>query len=172
MFSGGEFMATTKGYAEELRCIGQMLTARNIVDFELKPLATGYFIEDLHERTSSFSSRLHNWLHGGPYSARAESLTLEPADIEKLSAEGRARRSRAGQLTQFSDLSNILRTIGAYLDSKGVELLGLQKRPISVTLQYRDKSGRDEREDRPVTSFYKFFLELYEKRRQTEKPSA
>ncbi|HEY6997166.1 MAG TPA: hypothetical protein VH851_04525, partial [Candidatus Binatia bacterium] len=66
------------------------------------------------------------------------------------------------------ELSNVLRTVGAYLDSKEVELLELQKRPISLTLQYRDKSGDQETEDRPVTSFYKFFLELYESRGQTQ----
>jgi len=163
-------MTGSTHYVEELRAIGQMLAGRNIVDFELKHVDSGYFIQDLHEHTASFSSRIQNWFHGAPYSARAESLTVSPAEVTRLSAEGRARRDKAGQLTQFRELSNILRTVGAYLDSKGVKLLELQKRPISITLQYRDKSGRDETEDRPVTSFYKFFLELYDKRGQTEEP--
>ena len=163
-------MTDSTHYVEELRAIGQMLAGRNIVDFELKHGDSGYFIQDLHEHTASFSSRIQNWFHGAPYSTRAESLTVSPAEVTRLSAEGRARRDKAGQLTQFRELSNILRTVGAYLDSKGVKLLELQKRPISITLQYRDKSGRDETEDRPVTSFYKFFLELYDKRGQTEEP--
>jgi hypothetical protein len=163
-----QIMANATHYVEDLRAIGQMLAGRNIVDFELKHVASGYFIQDLHEHTASFSSRIQNWFHGAPYSARAESLTVSPAEVTRLSAEGRARRTKAGQLTQFRELSNVLRTIGAYLDSKEVELLELQKRPISVTLQYRDKSGHDEIEDRPLTSFYKYFLELYDKRSQTE----
>jgi hypothetical protein len=163
-----QIMANATHYVEDLRAIGQMLAGRNIVDFELKHVASGYFIQDLHEHTASLSARIQNWLHGAPYSTRAESLTISPADVERLSAEGRARRTKAGQLTQFRELSNVLRTIGAYLDSKEVELLELQKRPISVTLQYRDKSGHDEIEDRPLTSFYKYFLELYDKRSQTE----
>ena len=161
-------MTDSTHYVEELRAIGQMLAGRNIVDFELKHVDSGYFIQDLHEHTASLSARIQNWFHGAPYSTRAESLTISPAEVEKLSAEGRARRTKAGQLTQFRELSNVLRTIGAYLDSKEVELLELQKRPISITLQYRDKSGRHETEDRPLTSFYKFFLELYDKRSQTE----
>lgn len=161
-------MANATHYDEELRAIGQMLAGRNIVDFELKHVGSGYFIQDLHEHTASFSVRIQNWLRGAPYSTRAESLTISPAEGERLSAEGRARRTKAGQLTQFRELSNILRTIGAYLDSKELELLELQKRPISITLQYRDKSGRQETEDRPMTSFYQFFLELYDKRSQTE----
>jgi hypothetical protein len=164
-------MADSARYVEELRAIGQMLAARNISDFELKHVGSGYFIQDLHEHTASWTSRIRNWLHGVPYSARAESLTLEPAEIERLSAEGRARRNQAGQLTQFRELSNILRTIGAYLDSQQAELVELQKRPISITLQYRDKSGRQETEDRPVTSFYKFFLELYDNRREPAEPA-
>ena len=170
MAKRGPTMADSTRYVEELRAIGQMLTGRNIVDFELKHVDSGYFIQDLHEHTASFSSRIQNWFHGAPYGTRAESLTISPAEIERLSAEGRARRNKAGQLTQFRELSNILRTVGAYLDSKEVELLELQKRPISITLQYRDKSGGQETEDRPVTSFYKFFLELYERRGQTQEP--
>jgi len=87
-------------------------------------------------------------------------------DVEELSKSGRARRSKSGQLTQFRDLSNILRTIGAYLDSKEAELIELHKRPITVTLAYRNKSGDQQIEERPVSSFYSFFLELNEKRRR------
>jgi hypothetical protein len=57
-----------------------------------------------------------------------------------------------------------LRTIGAYLDSREVELLELQKRRISITLLYRDKAGHEREEDRAISSFYRLFLELYGKR--------
>ena len=67
-------------------------------------------------------------------------------------------------LPQFSALPNTLRTIGAYLDSKEAELIELHKRPISITLAYRDKSDHEHTEDRPVSSFYSFFRELFVKR--------
>ena len=62
--------------------------------------------------------------------------------------------------------SDGLRTVGAYLDAKGVELVELHKRPISITLSYRDKEGHQQGEDRTVSSFYNLFLELYGKRGQ------
>ncbi len=153
-----------RGYGEELRAIGQMLEAKSITAFELKHSTTSYVIQDLNDRTLK-KTRLRNWFrrlqHG-------RGLTLGLDDVEKLSKAGRARRSKPGQLTQFRDLSNILRTIGVYLDSRQVELVELDKRPISITLEYRDKSGHSEREDRPISSFYKLFLELYDKRGKPE----
>jgi hypothetical protein len=38
------------------------------------------------------------------------------------------------QLTNFRSVSNILHTIGAYLDAGEHELVEIQKRPISITL--------------------------------------
>jgi hypothetical protein len=99
--------------------------------------------------------------------SRDESLAFGLADIEKVSKAGRAKRSKPGQLTEFRTVSNILRTIGAYLDSNEVELVELQKRSISITLSYRDKAGNERVEERSVRSFYKLFLELCDKRTQT-----
>jgi hypothetical protein len=59
-----------------------------------------------------------------------------------------------------------LRTVGAYLDSKEVDLLMLQKRRISITLSYRDKTGQERQEDRSIAAFYRVFLELCGKRGQ------
>jgi len=125
----------------------------------------GYFIKDLREHTPSFHSTIRNWLRGHRDSDN-EFVTygFELGDVKELSKRSRARRSKQGQLIQFSDLSNILRTIGAYLDSQEAELVELHKRPISITLVYRDKSRHEHREERPVSSFYSFFLELHEKR--------
>jgi len=158
-------MAAPRRYDEELRAIGQSLEAKGVTGFELYKVKAGYFIKDLREHTPSFHSTIRNWLRGHRDSDN-EFVTygFELGDVEELSKRGRARRSKQGQLIQFSDLSNILRTIGAYLDSQEAELVELHKRPISITLVYRDKSRHEHREERPVSSFYSFFLELYEKR--------
>jgi hypothetical protein len=157
-------MAAIRRYAEELRSIGQALETKGVTGFELYNLS-GYFIKDLRERRPSFRSVLRSWLHGRRPS-RTEFVTygFELREVEELSKRGRARRSKQGQPTRFEDLSNVLRTIGAYVDSKGGELTELHKRPISITLAYRDKSRHEHREERTVASFYSFFLELYEKR--------
>lgn len=158
-------MAAIRRYDDELRAIGQALEAKGVTGFELYKVKAGYFIKDLREHTPSLHSTIRNWV-GGHRDGDTESVTygFELAYVEELSKTGRARRSKPGQLTRFRDLSNILRTIGAYLDSKEVELIELHNRPITITLAYRDKSGHEQREERPVSSFHRFFLELYEKR--------
>jgi hypothetical protein len=89
-------------------------------------------------------------------------------DLEQLSQAGRAKRSKPGQLTEFRTVPNILRTVGAYLDSREAELLILQKRRISMTLSYRNKTGQERQEDRSISSFYRVFLQLYGKRGQEQ----
>jgi hypothetical protein len=59
--------------------------------------------------------------------------------------------------------------IGAYLDAGEHELVEIQKRPISITLPYRDKVGQEHKEDCTISSFYNFFLELYGTRGQPQK---
>jgi hypothetical protein len=158
-------MVAARHYDEDLRSIGQALEARDISNFELKRLADAYIISGVPEQTRSARSKIWQWLLRLRSGSQAESLTFALADVEKLSQAGRARRSRPGQLTDFRRVSNNLRTIGAYLDSKEVELVELHKRPISITLSYRDKTGEEQREDRTVSSFYNFFLQLCGKRR-------
>jgi hypothetical protein len=156
-------MAAVKRYDEELRAIGQALEAKGVTGFELYKLPNGYFVKDLREHQPSLNLTIRNWLRGHA-SGEAVTYGFESKDVEELSKTGRARRSRPGQLTQFRELSNILRTIGAYLDSKQVELKELHKRPISVTLAYEDKAGQEHREERPVSSFHSLFRELFAKR--------
>jgi len=154
-------MVATRHYDEDLRAIGQALEARDISNFELKRLTDTYIMP---EQTRSVRSRVRQWLLRLRSGTRDESLTFGLADVEKLSQAGRARRSKPGQLTDFRRVSNNLRTIGAYLDSKEVELVELHKRPISITLSYRNKAGEEQREDRTISSFYNFFLQLCGKR--------
>jgi hypothetical protein len=156
-------MAGLRRYGEELRAIGQALEAKGVSSFELYNVEAGYFVRDLGEHRQSL--HLRNWLAGRRVSASVSTYGFELGEVEELSKSGRARRSKAGQLPLFRGLPNILRTIGAYLDSREAELMELHKRPISVSLAYRDKSGHEYREDRPLSTFHSFFRELFAKRK-------
>jgi hypothetical protein len=153
-------MAATH-YGEELRAIGQALEAKGIMAFELKRLANWYLIQNTLVDSRSLRSKLRQWLRGA---SSNESLTLSWEDVAKLSEAGRSRRTKSGRLTEFRNLSNIMRTLGAYLDSKQGELVELQKRAISITLIYRDREGTHHQEDRTIASFYRDFVELCAKR--------
>jgi len=158
-------MPAIRRYAEELRAIGQALDAKGVAGFELYSVPAGYFVKDLREQRPSSTSTMWGWFRRERHS-KTEFVTygFELHDVEELSKTGRARRSNPGRVPRFRDPSNILRTIGAYLDAKEAQLLELHKRSISVTVVYRDKSGREYREDRPVSSFHNIFIELCGKR--------
>ncbi len=164
-------MAATRCYDEDLRAIGQALEARDISVFELKRLADNYVIQGTPEQTGSLRSKVRQWLRRLRSGSTAEVLALGLADVEQLSQAGRAKRSNPDRLTHFHRVSNILRTIGAYLDASEFELVELHKRRISITLSYRDKAGHEREEDRTISSFYRLFLELYGKRGQTQQNS-
>jgi len=132
-------MAATRRYDEELRAIGQALEAKDISVFELKQTADNYIIEGTLDQTGSLRSKVRQWLRQLHSRSNTASLALGLADVERLSQAGRAKRSDSERLPSFQSVSSILRTIGAYLDSREVKLLELQKRRISITLLYRDK---------------------------------
>ena len=67
-------------------------------------------------------------------------------------------------LPDFYNVSNMLRTLGAYLEAKNARLLEIQKRPMTVTILYQNESGHPDVEDRTIASFYNFFIEQYGKR--------
>jgi hypothetical protein len=159
----------TRRYDEDLRAIGQALEARDISVFELKRFADWYVIQGTPEQTGSLHSKVGQWLRRLRSGSTAESLTLGLSDVEQLSHAGRAKRSDPARLSNFQSVSNTLRTIGAYLDSREVELVELHKRRISITLSYRDKAGHEREEDRTISSFYRLFLEFCGKRGQTQK---
>jgi hypothetical protein len=163
-------MAASKPYDEDLRSIGQALEARNITVFELKRIRDMYIIQGMPEQTGSLASKLRQWYWQLRSAFRTDSLSLDLDDVKRLSEAGRAKRSKPRRLPDFYSVSSTLRTVGAYLDARGVELVGLKKRPITIALSYRDKQGREHGEDRPISSFYNLFLELYGKRGQSQKP--
>jgi hypothetical protein len=160
-------MAGTRHYDEELRAIGQALESSDISVFELKQVEELYVIQAMSDQADSFHSKVRQWLRR--FHRRNNRLILGAVEIEQFSQAGRAKRSKPGQLTEFRTVPNILRTIGAYLDSREAELLMLQKRRISITLSYREKTGLERREDRSISSFYRVFLELCGKRGQKQK---
>jgi hypothetical protein len=152
------------GYSEALRSIGQALEAKHIISFELKRLADIYTIQNVSQE--QVSSKLRRFFWRESQAGITEPLIFKGADVEKLSTAGRAKRTKPDRLTEFKALPSLLRTIGAYLDSRSVELLTLQKRAISVTLSYRDNDGMERKEDRTIASFYRTFLDLCHERSQ------
>lgn len=153
-------MGAAKHYDVELRAVGQALEASCISVFELKRLGDSYIVRGEPDQTGTLRSRLGRWLRRLRSGSAIESMTLGLADVERLTAIGRAKRSEGGRLPNFHSVSSLLRTLGAYLDAQEAELLGIEKRRISITLWYQDRTGQKQEEDRTIASFHPTFVEL------------
>lgn len=161
-------MASEISYGEDFRCIGQALEARNVRSFGLKRAGDWYILEGVPPAEDSLRSKLHKFRMRFRSGSDAESLILALADVEELSKKGKARRFRPGRMADFTKLSNALRTIGHYLESKRAKLIELQVRPLTITLSYKDSDGKQQVEDRTIRSFHSLFLELCDKRAEDD----
>lgn len=153
----------TSAYNHELRAIGQALEARGISNFELKTRLGHYVVSGKPDKPESLMAALRQ-LRNNDWRWGERTVTFTAQDINRLEIKGKTRRTAAGRLPDFYNVSNILRTIGAYLDAKNVRLVEVQKRPLSMTLLYQTTGGYPHLEDRTIASFYEFFIELHSKR--------
>ena len=156
-------MKNKQPYHHELRVIGQSLEAQNINVFELKCEMGRYLINGSPEKPTSLVDRLHRWRSQG-WKSGARAMSYDAQNIEGLEQLGRARRAKPGGLPDFYNLSNLLRTLGGYLEAKNAELLQIQKRPLTVTLLYQNDGGHPHVEDRTIASFYEIFINQHGKR--------
>ena len=154
-------MAVRRSYEQELRVVGQTLEAKGISVFEITSLPERYLIQGERNKSASAGKKFLGLLPL-PSASDSFSFTLSLAEINKRQANT-AKPSTSEPLDNFRRPANVLGTIGAYLDSKQAELFELKIRPISLSLWYRDDGGREQREDRAVSSFHNLFVELRDK---------
>ena len=156
-------MNIKQSYHHDLRVIGQSLEAQNINVFELKCEMGRYLVNGSPEKSTSLIERLRLWREGHR-DGNSRTLTYDAQQIEGLERLGRTRRARAGGLPDFYNLSNLLRTLGGYLEAKNAELLQIQKQPLNVTLLYQNDGGHPHVEDRTIASFYEIFIAQHSNR--------
>jgi hypothetical protein len=156
-------MKAEAAYDKDLRAIGQALEGRGITGIELKNQAGRYVVHGAGDKPSSVIASLRRWLRGGENDPSG-TVSYTVQDIERIEQEGVKRRVRPGRLPDFYSLSNTLRTLGGYLNSKDAELLELHIRPLTVTLLYQNNNGHPQMEDRTIASFFNVFTEMHGKR--------
>ncbi|HYY25157.1 MAG TPA: hypothetical protein VE689_06680 [Candidatus Udaeobacter sp.] len=151
-------------YDQQLRVIGQSLESKRISVFELKNHGDWYMVHGAPEKNTSLIARFRQWTEKirGQSLGSHHSYTL--ADLQRFEREGKLQRIKANRLPDFYSLSNMLRTVGSYLERKNGELLEIHKRPLSLTILYQNRNGHPDLEERSIASFYNLFIELYGKR--------
>jgi hypothetical protein len=164
-------MEIRKPYDQQLRAIGQSLEAQRINVFELKHRGDQYLVRGQPEKETSLLAVLREWQKKLRSQGLNSSLSYASQDIESLERQGRSKRTRTNRLPDFYSLSNTLRTVGCYLDSNDAELIEIQKRPLSLTILYRNKHGHADFEERSIASFYNLFVDLHGKRGKADRGS-
>ena len=157
-------MAGKTNYHQQLRSVGQSLEAQRISVFELTCRGDQIVVKGQPEKETSLLAALRNWQKQRRSDGLGSSLTFTPQDIAQIERQGRANRSKGNRLPDFHSLANTLRTVGAYLDSRGAQLMEIHKRQLSLTILSRNQAGHPEFEERTVASFHDFFLRLYDRR--------
>jgi hypothetical protein len=156
-------MKVSTSYDRELRAIGQELEILGIAIFEIKNQPGRYVVRGSPDKPSSFIASMRRWARKGDGNA-LDTLNYSAQQIEEIERRGRKKRVKPGRLPDFYNLSNTLRTLGAYLNSKDAHLLELHKRPLTVTLLYQNRHGHPHMEDRTIASFFDVFVERHGKR--------
>jgi hypothetical protein len=152
------YEVATSPYNHDLRAVGQALEAQGISTFELKAQGGHYVVSGTPEKPPTLIGALRHWRR------RPLVLTYSAQDIVILEKKGQGRRTATGRLPDFYNVSNVLRTVGAYLDGKNARLLEIQIRPLTLTLMYQATGGHPLVEDRTIASFYKIFTEMHGRR--------
>jgi hypothetical protein len=147
-------MIRTDSYSQTLRTIGQALDLLHLRTFKLicdgddyvvRPQTETTALEEKDPQESGFPST-RSGLPGAYQEVAVKPIASEirftSADIERLEREGQAERGFPGKVQRGNSLSQILRAVGGYIDSKAATLLEISKEDGSVVIQYRTARGQ------------------------------
>lgn len=171
-------MLQPNGYAQSLRALGQALEILKIDTFEMENEGDDYLVRGnlLGSRrpldgTVAEGTIEYIWgIEPGlpvqinhvklPSSTTRVHLCYTRKDLDRLEREGQAKRSATPGIAQVDGLSQLLRTIGAYLDQKPARLLKITREGDSLAVQYGTASGQRREEILSASSLYDFWVEM------------
>jgi hypothetical protein len=136
-------------YAQTLRVIGQFLEERRLKDFDIKNGGKHYLIREVTEAEPS---------------SEPTEFEYTREDIARLDQEAQARRRDPSRTPDFTSLSQLLRTIGDYLDTKHGHLLAISRRSPLLTIEYETGQQRRREEEHLSSSFYDLSVRMYKQR--------
>ena len=146
-------------YKQALRAIGQALEAQRSVAFDIKTNGENYLVYAQAKELNG----LRAWLRRHQGSRR---VSYGPQDINRLERQGRANRRAPHGTPNPHSLSNILRTLGAYLDTKGARLLEVYQRDRTMMILYQNSQGHPEIEERTVAWIHNLSMQMFQRRQK------
>jgi hypothetical protein len=175
-------MAAMAGYAQPLRAIGQALEILKVQGFEMEQVGDDFVVRGsvrvaqrklLIGQCSAEQLRLiwgstpqdeikesRRWLTNPNNLSRIE-LCYRIEDVERLDVEGRSRRGRGQTIDDAWSLSQILRSIGAYLNQKCARLCKIVRDDDSVSVEYETTVGTRIKETLAMRDLYDLWVRMY-----------
>lgn len=168
-------------YSQTLRAIGQALENWHLENFDLEGHGDDFIVRGVKRdaprrlNLSQAFQRLFSRKPTGP--TNFVMLHYTPEEIDRLEQDGRAKRTGSSETPDLSSLSQILRSLGTYVDGKGGRLLEIHRKQISpvlqsVTLKYQTYQGEVKEEERETSAVYDLAVHMYMQRKRTGSPTA
>ena len=175
--------AEMTGYAQPLRAIGQALETLKIDGFEMEPSGEDFLVrgkvpftqrkllldqcntEQLRTVWGSLPRQADPFGDAPAPSdsgnlARIE-LCYTVEDVERLDQEGRSRRGKSQSVGDAWSLSQILRSVGAYLNQKRACLSKITRESDGVAVEYETSIGSKMKETLAIKDLYDLWVRMY-----------
>ena len=165
-------MVKKQSYEHQFRTLGQILEKRHLSVFKLLYEKDVFTIHGKPDKDTSLKGTVNAWCQALKGEKQSDKLQITAKELEREDRTQRMTRAQLNRLPDFYSLSNVMRTIGAHLDAKGVELLELRKRLLNVSIVTKNCDGCPEIEERTVASFHSLFLTLHGKRQSPNHKAA
>lgn len=175
-------MDQPKEYAQLLRAIGQALEVLNFGSFEIEVANQDFLVRGSavasteQEVAQAIRERMLKFVWEalpGYAASEAEldfamstwpvqlNLRYTPKDVDRLEQQGKAKRESAARVPDIASLSQLLRTIGAYVEQKRARLVRISRYGESLAIQYDTVEGEMKEEAVSAASLYEFWVKLY-----------
>lgn len=158
-------MALESTYAQKLRAIGQAMEGSQLEDFDLESNGNSVFVRGIMrsrpQRVSFLQALLGKSLNRD---VKFLEFRYTSNDVERLEQAGQARRRNSSGMPDFYNLSQMLRTVGAYIDGKRAHLRKVYRRGTRLTLEFETAQTTPIIEEHTTSSFYNFFVHMYLRR--------
>jgi len=155
-------MASYSPYSHTFRAIGQSLEAQNIWAFELITGDDELVVRGRTEIREGKSGLLAGWFGREKEKPGGfVELHYDAIEIRRLQEMGEERRQNPGQQPDYFKLSQILRTVGAYIDHTNFKFRCLRRAGPRLELDFEESEGQTRTEEHLVPSFHNYFLQMY-----------
>jgi hypothetical protein len=178
-------MIYSADYAKPLRTIGQALEALHVKDIDIEIQGSDYLVRGKVENRlvqmapeeDNQENRLRmiwgklwgkNADGNGNFQITSSFVPFEfrytPEDIERLEREGEGRRNNTAGMPNNHSVSQVLRTIGGYVENRRARFVGVSWKDRSVTIQYEKSDGHKTVEEMTVSALYDYCIHMYMQR--------